>query len=42
TAPAEWRLPKGLELLGPQHFGFNFCYVPIEKKVHPIQENEHG
>jgi len=32
AAPAEWRLLKGLELLGPQHFGFDCCYVPIEKR----------
>jgi uncharacterized protein len=31
-APAEWRLPKGLELFGPKHFGFEIEYVPLEKK----------
>ncbi len=25
-----WRTPKGLEILGPRHFGFDFDYVPIE------------
>lgn len=25
-----WRTPKGLEVFGPRHFGFNFDYVPIE------------
>lgn len=32
TSPAEWRLPKGLELLGPRHFNFDVDYVPIEQK----------
>ncbi|MCE1255107.1 MAG: DUF917 domain-containing protein, partial [Anaerolineae bacterium] len=32
TAPAEWRLPRGLELFGPRHFGYDVDYVPIEKK----------
>lgn len=26
-----WRTAKGLEILGPRHFGFNFDYVPIEE-----------
>jgi hypothetical protein len=25
-----WRVPKGIEVLGPRHFGFDFDYVPIE------------
>jgi DUF917 family protein len=25
-----WRTPKGLEILGPRHFGLDFDYVPIE------------
>ena len=25
-----WRSAKGLEILGPRHFGFDFDYVPIE------------
>ncbi len=29
-AHALWRTPKGLEILGPRHFGFDFDYVPIE------------
>ena len=32
VAPAEWRLPKGLELFGPKHFGFEIEYIPLEKK----------
>ncbi len=32
-APAVWRLPKGLELIGPKHFGFDYEYVPIEKTI---------
>lgn len=30
-AHALWRTPKGLELLGPRHFGFDFDYQPIEQ-----------
>lgn len=30
TSPM-WRTPKGIEVLGPRHFGFNFDYVPIEQ-----------
>ncbi len=26
-----WRTPKGLEVFGPRHFGFDFDYVPIEQ-----------
>jgi DUF917 family protein len=26
-----WRTAKGLELLGPRHFGFDIDYVPIEE-----------
>ena len=29
-AHALWRSAKGLEILGPRHFGFDFDYVPIE------------
>lgn len=29
-APAQWRSEKGVELIGPRHFGFDFDYVPIE------------
>jgi len=36
-APAVWRLPKGLELIGPKHFGFNYEYVPIEKHFSQIK-----
>ena len=28
-----WRTPKGIELFGPKHFGFEFGYVPIEKLI---------
>lgn len=31
NAPAQWRTPKGLEVFGPRHFGFDFDYVPIEE-----------
>ena len=30
-APEQWRSEKGIELMGPQHFGFDFEYTPIEK-----------
>ena len=29
-APSLWRTPKGLELFGPRHFGYEYDYVPIE------------
>lgn len=29
-APA-WRSEKGIELIGPRHFGFDFDYIPIEE-----------
>jgi DUF917 family protein len=29
-APNQWRSKKGIELIGPRHFGFDFDYVPIE------------
>jgi DUF917 family protein len=28
---ALWRTPKGIEVFGPRHFGFDFDYVPIEQ-----------
>ena len=28
-----WRTLKGLEILGPRHFGFNQDYVPMEKLI---------
>lgn len=30
-APPQWRSEKGIELMGPRHFGFDFSYVPIEE-----------
>lgn len=30
-APPQWRSIKGIELIGPRHFGFDFDYVPIER-----------
>lgn len=29
-APAQWRSEKGIELIGPRHFGFDFDFIPIE------------
>ncbi len=26
-----WRLPKGIEIFGPRHFGYDMDYVPIEE-----------
>ena len=30
-APQQWRSEKGIELMGPKQFGFDFEYIPIEK-----------
>jgi len=30
-APEQWRSEKGIDLIGPQHFGFDFEYTPIEE-----------
>lgn len=30
-APPQWRSRKGIELMGPRHFGFDFDYIPIEE-----------
>lgn len=30
-APAMWRTPAAIDLLGPRHFGFDFDYVPLEQ-----------
>jgi len=30
-ADPRWRQPKGIEVFGPRHFGFDFDYVPIEE-----------
>ncbi len=30
-APSQWRSKKGIELIGPRHFGFDFDYIPIEQ-----------
>ena len=30
-AQAMWRSPKGLEIFGPRHFGYDLPYRPIEK-----------
>lgn len=32
TSPM-WRTPKGIEVFGPRHFGFDFDYVPLEQLV---------
>ena len=29
-APPQWRSEKGVELMGPRHFGFDFDWTPIE------------
>lgn len=29
-AAPPWRSEKGIELMGPRHFGFDFDYVPID------------
>lgn len=30
-AHAGWRTAKGIEIIGPRHFGFEFDYVPLEE-----------
>lgn len=30
AAPPQWRSEKGVELMGPRHFGFDFDFVPVE------------
>lgn len=30
-APVQWRSKKGVELIGPRHFGFDFDFIPIEE-----------
>lgn len=32
-APDVWRTPRGLDLFGPRHFGFNYDYTPVENLV---------
>ena len=34
--PEEWKTPKGLEVVGPRHFGFNYDYIPVEKLVEKV------
>ncbi len=36
-APEIWRTPKGLELFGPHHFGFDYDYVPVEELVKEVK-----
>ena len=31
--PREWRNPRGLEIIGPRSFGFNYDYKPVELLV---------
>lgn len=35
-APEIWRTPRGIELFGPRHFGFDYDYVPIEKLLKEV------
>lgn len=28
-----WRIPRGIDLMGPRHYGFDFDYVPIEQQM---------
>ena len=30
-AHAGWRTAKGIEIIGPRYYGFDFDYVPLEK-----------
>ena len=40
TLDVAYRTEKGLEILGPRHFGFDIDYVPIEERVREIQGGE--
>ena len=31
-APAQWRTPAGLDVVGPRAFGYDLDYVPVEKR----------
>lgn len=31
ASPPQWRTEKGVALMGPRHFGFDFDFVPIEE-----------
>ena len=33
TAHERWRTPKGIEVFGPKHFGFDIEYIPLEKRL---------
>lgn len=37
-APPQWRSPKGVELMGPRHFGFDFDFIPIEELQKKLKE----
>mgnify|MGYP001626360262 CR=1 FL=1 len=37
-APEIWRSPKGIELFGPRHFGFDYDYVPVEKLIERFRD----
>lgn len=38
-APTRWRSAKGIALIGPRHFGFDFDFIPIEE-LHPPASSE--
>jgi DUF917 family protein len=33
AAVEKWRTKKGIEILGPRHFGFDVDYIPLEKVI---------
>jgi hypothetical protein len=37
-----FRTEKGLEILGPKHFGFNIEYIPIENAIEKITSYKQG
>lgn len=39
-APAIWKTPAGLNLVGPRYFGYDLDYQPINKKLHPQKHFE--
>ncbi len=38
AASPMWRTPKGVELFGPRHFGFDLDFVPIEEMLKSRQQ----
>jgi DUF917 family protein len=41
-ASSMWRTPKGIEVMGPRHFGFDLDYVPLEELQKIRKKYEHN